>query len=300
MTQPPMRDPYDYRITPPVSGISHGFAATNGIRMHYAAAGAGPPVIFLHGFPDLWWSWRELLLDAAPHFRAVAPDMRGYNETDHIRHGYHIRDLCADITGLMDALGYSKARIVGHDWGGAVAWALAALHPGRVEKLCVMNCPHPIIFHNRVLRPSQLRRSWYMFFFQLRGLAEWSARRNLPRLVKGAFRPANGNKAAFTQTDYEVHLAHLGMEGVLACGMNYYRAAFRYQFEMKKALAAPIQCPSLLIWGEADPHLGTLLIPGTERFAPGLRVHRIPRAGHWVMREARAEVSRVLLEFMRE
>jgi len=163
------------RMTPETLGVRHAYADVNGIRMHYVEKGAAgaPLVVMCHGFPEMWWSWRyQIAALTEAGFRVVAPDMRGYNETD-AKGPYDIDTLRDDVVALLDHLRAPKAIIVSHDWGGGVAWHLASTRPERVEKLVVMNCPHPAVFMRALIgsrgqiKWSQIKRSWYMFFFQL-------------------------------------------------------------------------------------------------------------------------------------
>jgi len=158
--------------TPSVVGVEHDRIATNGITLHVAQAGPadGELVVLLHGFPEPWWGWRnQIPALAASGFRVLAPDQRGYNFSDKPagRGAYRMDTLARDIVGLIDATGRNRAAVIGHDWGGAIAWWLATYHPDRVRRVAVLNCPHPLVF-SRILRrsPAQLLRSWYMFFFQ--------------------------------------------------------------------------------------------------------------------------------------
>src|SRR5579859_1348188 len=160
-------------------GTREGYATSNGVRFHYVAAGAsGPLVILLHGFPEFWYSWREQLPALGERFRVVAPDLRGYNLSGRPAQGYDLRTLCADIVGLIEAFDERDAMVVGHDWGGIIAWALAIREPERVRRLAILNAPHPVPMWRELRRPRQLRRSWYAVFFQLPWLPEWVLARN--------------------------------------------------------------------------------------------------------------------------
>ena len=147
----------------------HGFAKTNGVRMHYVTQGEGDLLLLLHGFPDFWYVWRFQIPELAKHFRVVAPDLRGYNETDRPEgvDKYRLNLLAGDILGLIHALDEEKATVIGHDWGGVVAWSLASFNPEAVERLIILNAPHPNAYITKtkdLLR--QLQKSWYIFFFQ--------------------------------------------------------------------------------------------------------------------------------------
>src|SRR5213078_2881654 len=161
--KPPRR--FDSAVAPslcrPAMALEHRTVATNGINLHCAVDGDGPLVLFLHGFPECWYSWRHQIAALAPRFRVVAPDLRGYNESDKPEpvSAYALPELVADVRGLIEAFGERDAVIVGHDWGGGVAWTFAMEHPEATRRLVVMNCPHPAIF-SQALRndPRQLRK----------------------------------------------------------------------------------------------------------------------------------------------
>src|SRR5579885_3573611 len=146
----------------------HGMLTTNGIRMHYVTQGEGPLVLLLHGFPEFWYSWRfQIPVLAEQGYRVVAPDLRGYNETEKPKRGYDIPTLLRDIAGLIEGLGEQRAIIVGHDWGGVLAWQFAIDYPQMTTRLIIMNAPHPGAMLREMHTRSQRRISWYIFFFQL-------------------------------------------------------------------------------------------------------------------------------------
>ncbi|MFN7972241.1 MAG: alpha/beta hydrolase [Acidobacteriota bacterium] len=267
------------------------------VRLHVVIEGSGPPVVLLHGFPELWYSWRhQMPALASAGFTAIAPDLRGYNTSDKPRGvaRYKAERLAEDVAALCRALGHERAVIVGHDWGGAVAWTLAMTHPTLVERLVVMNCPHPAIMARRVLRPAQLRRSWYMFFFQIPFLPErWVCSRDF---IRRALRGTSANPAAFGDDDLARFYEAIAVPGAARAAIDYYRAAFR-RLPLRPTTIA---CPVLLVWGDRDRFLGQELIQGTERLAPMLRVHHVPDASHWVQQDRPEEVNRVLLAFLRE
>ena len=274
---------------------------TNGVRLHVVTQGqSGPLVILLHGFPECWYSWREYLPALAEAgFRAIAPDMRGYNLSEKPKGicSYDLPLLTADVLGLIQAFGEEKAVIVGHDWGAVVAWSFAMDYPQAVEKLVICNVPHPARFAEGLWTPCQLRKSWYIFFFQLPWLPERVMSSNLPRLVERAMRGSAVRKGAFSDEDLQVYIEALREPGALTAGINYYRAAARWG---RKLPIKPITAPTLIIWGEDDRFLGKELVAGTERFVPDLLVKYIPNCGHWVQQEAADEVKLALLDFLRQ
>jgi len=280
----------------------HGFAYVNGLRFHYVTQGAGKLLILLHGFPEFWYSWRHQILELAKSFRVVAPDLRGYNASDKPEGvaNYRIDLLTADVMGLIRSFGESKAIIVGHDWGGGIAWAFAADYPHATECLIVMNCPHPTAFQKH-LRSNfrQLRRSWYMFFFQIPRVPEWGIRLNLRRFVERAFRGMAIRKEAFPDQELQRYVEVLRRPGVLTAAINYYRAAFREIVRHGERKFAKISCPTLLIWGEEDIALGKELTYDMEEyFTNRFSVQYIPRCSHWVQQEQPELVNRYMMEFL--
>ncbi len=281
-----------------MSTLAHQNATINGVRLHYVEAGSGPLVVLLHGFPEFWYSWRnQIPALAEAGFHVLAPDMRGYNESEKPRgvRNYDIDLLAADVIGLIRHAGADRATVVGHDWGGAVAWHVAMRHPEAVQRLAVLNCPHPAVFLRKIVTPGQLRRSWYIFFFQLPLLPEWWMRRRnfagLERLwTRDPVRPG-----AFTAEDVAAYKQALAQPGALTATINYYRAMFRRGLFAAKREMRPMDVPTLLIWGERDRHLGLPLLDGTEQWVRNLRIERLPDASHWIQNDSPERVNELLV-----
>jgi pimeloyl-ACP methyl ester carboxylesterase len=280
---------------------THHEAAVNGVRLHYVEAGSGPLVILLHGFPEFWYSWRyQIPALAAAGYRVVAPDMRGYNTSEKppgVR-SYLIDTLADDVAGLIRHLGESTAIVVGHDWGGAVAWYVPMRHPGIVEKLIVLNAPHPGAFARELRTPGQMRKSWYILFFQLPWLPEALFRARGYAILDRVMRSDPVRRDAFADADIRRYKRALSRPGALTGAINYYRALLRRN--PREAMQEPptITCPTLLIWGEQDRYLGVPLTEGLERWVPAIRVERIPEASHWVQIDAPERVNELMLEFL--
>ena len=282
---------------------THGFAKANGLRVHYVTAGEGPLVLLLHGFPQYWYAWRKQIPALAARFRVVAPDLRGYGDTDKPGRArdYAAASLVEDTASLIAALGEKKARVVGHDWGGAVAWLTALERPEVVERLAVLNCPHPAVFA-RALRsnPSQMLRSWYMLFFQLPGLPERALLRRDAQGLRRLFL-ASSARGVFTREDLDAYAQAAARPGALTAALNYYRAAFRSPRAMLRASdpGRKISAPTLLIWGEEDRALGKELTLGMEPLFTGpFRLVYVPGAGHWVNEERPDLVNAALADFL--
>lgn len=289
------------RYATPVSELEHHFIEVNGVRLHYAAQGEGPLVILLHGFPECWYSWRHqmpALADAG--FRAVAPDMRGYNLSDKPKRGYDIETLVDDVVALGRALGGGDARVhlAGHDWGGVVAWQVAWRHPGLLKSLTIMNAPHPSAFAQHARRsPRQMLKSSYMLFFQAPRLPEWALTRNRAAAIANAFRRAAARPDAFSEADLDVYREAMLRPGAATATLNYYRQAIR---QGSKVLpATPIAVPTLVLWGEDDPVLGSNLNDDLERWVKNVTIRTIAGCGHWTQQERPDVVTREMLDWLR-
>lgn len=278
-----------------------------GVRFHTAEQGQGPLVLLLHGFPERWYSFRhQLAALGAAGYRAVAPDLRGYGESDRPPRGYDIETLAGDVPALIEALGADRAAVVGHDWGGALTWEAASRYPRQVARYAVLNAPHPAVFLRTLLRsPAQLRRSWYMFLFQLPLLPEWLLTRRGARAIPAAFLKASVDRDALDAETLEGFRTSALSPGAMGAMLAYYRGIGRQlrrplDTARKMSTYQPIEQPGLLLWGEDDPALGTELIEPHRRLAPALRVERVPRCGHFIQQERPALVSERLLAFLRQ
>lgn len=282
--------------------LQHGSAYVNGVRLHYVTQGEGPLLILLHGFPEFWYSWRYQIPALAQHFTVVAPDLRGYNESDKPTGvaSYHIGRLTGDVQGLIRTFHAERAVIVGHDWGGGVAWAFAAHYPHMTDRLVVLNCPHPGAFQKALTKNrQQLRRSWYIFYFQLPWLPELGLRLFRRRFIEQAFRGLAVRKEAFPDEELRKYAEALRTPGSARAAINYYRAAFRHRLRNGALHLPQISSPTLLIWGEEDRALGKeLTYDMDEYFSDRFEIKYIPKCSHWVQQEQPELVNRYLLEFL--
>jgi pimeloyl-ACP methyl ester carboxylesterase len=265
--------------------LRHGFVEANGIRFHYVEQGEGPLVLLLHGFPECWYSWRlQLPVLAEAGYHAVAPDLRGYNLTDKPRSGYGIATLVADVEAIAHAFAADRAHVVGHDWGGIIAWQLASRRPGFVRTLVTMNAPHPSAFARYARRsPAQILKSSYMFFFQLPRIPEWILCRNRAAAVASSFRRAAVRREVFTEADLEVYREAFLRPGAARCAVNYYRQAVRQGSAVLPA--TPVLVPTLVLWGEGDPVLNSAMNAHLDDWVRNLTYHAIPDCGHWTQQE---------------
>lgn len=278
--------------------VKDAYAEVNGIRLHYVEAGEGPLVVLLHGFPEFWYSWRhQIPALAQAGFHVVAPDMRGYNLSDrpHDWRRYDADTLAQDIAGLIGYLGEEPAYLVGHDWGAVIAYQTAMRHPELLRKLAILNVPHTerMLAGFRTLR--QLRKSWYMFFFQIPGLPEWLMARDGFSFAKRSLRA--DSPGAFNDADLERYAQAWAQPGALTGMVNYYRSALRRSPRAALAGLAPIQTETLVIWGMRDRHLGSELAQPLPQWVPNVRVERLPQATHWVQHDEPQRVNELLIEF---
>jgi epoxide hydrolase 4 len=304
--------------------LEHRFVDTNGVRLHCAVDGDGPLVLLLHGFPESWYSWRHQIAALAPRFRVVAPDLRGYGDSDKPPGigAYALPELVADVQGLVDAFGERDAVIVGHDWGGAIAWTFAMERPESTRRLVVMNCPHPAIFAQHLRdNPRQMARSWYMLFFQLPWLPEKLLGLGHARLVAEGIRRSLVRQDALGEEDYRALRDAASRPGALRSAIHYYRAALRapdaaaawpgwlrrFLWGDRPPVATrerledwpKITAPTLLVWGEADVALGKELTLGMEPLMAGpFDIKYIALCGHWVQQEQPQVVNAYLLDFL--
>lgn len=277
----------------------------NGLRFHVLEAGAGDRLaLFLHGFPELGFSWRnQLPLLAALDYRAWAPDLRGYGGSDRPQglHEYAIEKLMDDVAGLIDASGAKETVLVAHDWGGVIAWYFALRRIRPLSRLIIMNLPHPAIFE-RVMRTGwrQRLRSWYVLFFQIPWLPERLFRMRRASAVTEAFRGMAVDKSRFPEEVLDVYRRAALEPGALTAMINYYRALVRGGGARRQtSLGFPrIELPTLMIWGEQDSALGKELTYGTEAFVPDLTLKYLPHASHWVQQDAPDDVNAILREWL--
>jgi pimeloyl-ACP methyl ester carboxylesterase len=285
-----------------VDQLREGYADLSEVRLHYVEAGEGPLVVLLHGFPEFWYGWRyQIPALAAAGFRVVAPDMRGYNTSSKPAgiDAYDIDHLTIDVRDLIIERGAHSAHLVAHDWGAAVAWVTAMNHPEVVERLAILNLPHPRLFLQS-LKTRQLLKSWYMFFFQLPWLPERVARARHWQLFRAFSLGTAARPDAFSDEDVERYIEAWSQPGAMTASINYYRALLRQSPRRTEARLRVVQAPTLVIWGERDRYLGKELAEPDRADVPNLeRVVRLPQASHWVQHDEPERVNELLVEFFR-
>jgi pimeloyl-ACP methyl ester carboxylesterase len=291
--------------------IDHSYAYVNGIRLHYATSGEGKLILFAHGFPEFWYAWKNQISEFGRDHRAVAPDMRGYNlsEKPAAVEQYQVKLLCEDLRGLAEHLGAKRFILVGHDWGGAIAWVFALHYPRYLEKLVIINAPHPAVFE-RELRdsPAQQKASEYMLMLR-RPEAEQILSANRYDFLYQVVLNEGVKHGYFSEEDCKAYLEAWSQPGAMTGGLNYYRAAHigpataggtpaRGNF-VADASELTVKVPTLVIWGEKDPYLLTGNLEGLEEFVSDLVIQRIPHGTHWVVHEKPTLVNDLIRAFLR-
>lgn len=275
------------------------------VRLAVTEAGdpSGEPVVLLHGFPETSHCWRhQLPALAEAGYHAVAPDLRGYGGSDRPAavDDYAAPKLVGDVAGLIGALGHESAHVVGHDWGGGLAWALAGNRPDLVRSLTILNAPVGVV-SARLRRedPAQRAKSWYMLLFQFPGVAEaWLSQDDFANLRAFVFDDAA--PGTFPEEDREVLIAALRTDGALTAALNWYRANMPPASWLRDPPDPPaVTVPTLIIWGEADSNMGPVLLERSAATVTGpLRVERLPGVSHWVPEEAPDRVNALLTDFL--
>jgi len=290
--------------------IEHAYADVNGVSLHYAHCGKGPLIIFLHGFPEYWDMWKEQLEEFGKDYLAVAPDMRGYNLSSKPQEvsQYKQRYLMEDIRLLAEHLGFRKFILAAHNWGGAVAWTFAMFYPQCLEKLVIVNAPHPAIFERELRNsPEQREASSYMLLFRSPEAEKKLSDNNYSYLLKMAFGEIIKN-GVLTGDDVKGYITAWSQPGALTGGLNYYRAANVEALEnpvdavKKPALGESlpeVSVPTLVIWGEKDSALLPGCIEGLENYITDCTIKRIPDASHWIVREKPGLVSQLIRDFLK-
>ena len=277
------------------------FVDADGVRLHVVEAGPedGPLVVLLHGFPEFWYGWRHQigpLADAG--YRVLVPDQRGYNTSDKPTRvaAYRIERLGRDVLALIAATGRSRATVVGHDWGAVVAWWLGSHHPERLERLAILNVPHPIVMRRHLLGSRhQIRRSWYIFFFQLPWLPEWLMRRKGWSFA-GWFLHGSGRPGSFDDEDLARYREAWGRPGAVRSMIHWYRAAIRNALRPFGPTRIPVE--TLVIWGARDVMLGREMVAPSLELCDRGRLVWFESASHWVQHEEAVAVTDLLLRFL--
>jgi len=282
------------------------YAEVNGIRLHYVSSGRGKLIMFVHGFPEFWFEWEKQLIEFGQDYQAVAPDMRGYNLSDKPSdiEKYHVEDLIEDLRALAEHLGHEKFIMIGHDWGGAVAWLVAMRHPELVEKLIIINSPHPAVFAREQQKASQ-----YMLMLRSAEAERVLSENNFATLTDVLVQ--FGSKWQMSEEHRLKYIDAWSQPGALTGSLNYYRASPIYppasnddEGQINSILNLPkemlaVKVPTLVIWGEQDQALLIGNLDGLEEYIEDLTVKRIPDGTHWVIHEQPELVNALIRDFIK-
>jgi pimeloyl-ACP methyl ester carboxylesterase len=294
-----------------VAEVAHRFADLEECRLHYVTRGEGEPILFLHGFPQFWFLWRNQLADLGNDHAVYAADLRGYNLSckPPDPEAYRMRHLLADVRGLIEELGIAPVTLVGHDWGGIVSWALALKYPELLERLVIIDAPPPFTW-NRDLRESPKQRDAVNYMVELSKPSpepEQMLSANGFSVMDDIMRRIGGSGARLTDTEQAMYRDAWDRPGALTGGLNYYRAARMGEQVaaggvpeeyMTKINSQTVKVPTMVIWGENDAVLLPTLTRGLTEWVPNLRVEIVPGAGHWVPYERPDEVNRLIRQFV--
>jgi epoxide hydrolase 4 len=280
--------------------LEHVNLPTNGIQLHVVQTGSryGSLVILLHGFPEFWYGWRKQIQPLADAgFRVWVPDQRGYNLSDKPRGiaAYKIDELARDVVGLMDAAGVDKCYIAGHDWGAAVAWWVALHYPNRLQKLAILNVPHPAVMMQTLFNSlTQLKKSWYMFFFQIPFLPEAILRNNdwerMVGMLKNSAKPGT-----FSNDDIEQYIHAWWRKDAITSMLNWYRAVL--QMPPKLSADQRVRIPTLLLWGANDIALDRQMAQPSLELCDQGKLVLFENSSHWVQYDESEMVNKYLLDF---
>jgi epoxide hydrolase 4 len=280
------------------NAITHRTIHANGLSFNVAVAGGGDKLaLCLHGFPESSFSWRhQMPLLAQLGYQVWAPDLRGYGGTS--RPGgiqaYSLDNLRADVAALIEVSAAKQIVLIGHDWGALIAWNYAMFGRLPIDRLIIMNVPHPALAEKGLRTLRQLKKSWYIFFFQLPRIPEWALSRNGYAAIAQAFRGMAVDKSRFPAEVTRVYQEAAAQPGALTAMLNYYRALLRNLSANRKRGTPQIKVPTLLLWGEVDAALGKELTYGTDRYVSELTLRYLPNVSHWVQQEAPETVNQMM------
>ena len=291
--------------------LKHDYAELGTVRLHYVTAGKGKLIMFVHGFPEFWYEWKHQLAEFGRDYQAVAPDMRGYNLSSKPAdvNQYRMKYLIEALRLLAQHLDHKKFILVAHDWGGAVAWAFALRYPDYLEKLIIINAPHPLVFERELRNnPAQRKASQYILTHRSSEAEQILSANNYAVLVDSVL--GEGLKQGyFNEEDRQAYIEAWSQPGALTGGLNYYRAMPILPLTGKDDEAShdsvidpslfTVKVPALVIWGEKDRYLLTGNLEGLDKFVPDLTIKRIPDGSHWVIHEKPALVNTYIHDFIK-
>ncbi|MFX0005910.1 MAG: alpha/beta fold hydrolase [Promethearchaeota archaeon] len=273
-----------------MEAIKKVFIETNGIKLHTIIVGSGEPLILLHGFPEFWYCWSKVIPLLKDDFKLIIPDMRGYNLSDKPKgiENYTVEILVDDIKGLSEELGLGKFSLIGHDWGGAVAWICAEKYPELLNKLVILNSPHPKIFSQKLRTDrEQQQASFYIFEFYKPDGEKFIIENDYEQLKKFVF------TSSFSELDRKKYVEAWSQPGAIEGGVNYYRANQSF-----KKWTGSIEVPTLVIWGIKDKFLTPQLLDGLTEYVKDLQIEKNEEASHWITHDAPDFVSSKIRKFI--
>ncbi len=285
----------------PTAGWKHEFIHTNRVRLHYVTQGEGELVVLLHGFFEFWYSWRHQIPALARRYKVVVPDLRGHNDSEKPLGGHDLTTLGQDIVGLIQGLGYQKAHIVGHGWGGTLAWHLAQTCPQVFQRLVVLSGVHPQQWRRALLQNVDVfRRTWPFLAAQIPVVPEWLLQPVLPGVIANWFRSQAVRKTAFTHQDTQLYTAALEKPGAIGAAIEQYRQVFSWQSWLQNSPKnSLILIPTLMLWGQEDTVVSQHLNQGIEdHMATPIQIQTVPQCGHWIQQEVPNTVNRAILNFL--
>lgn len=288
--------------------FEHKYAELGTVRLHYVTAGTGRLIMFVHGFPEFWYEWKNQLAEFGRDCQAVALDMRGYNLSSKPAEveQYRVKYLVEDLRLLAEHLGHRRFTLVAHDWGGAVAWAFAMRHPDYLEKLVIINATHPIVFERELSHnPAQQKASQYVLVNRSPDAERILSENNYAALVHSVL-DQGLKEGYFTEDDHRAYIEAWSQPGALTGGLNYYRAAQLGAFTGEKPSARldadpsslVVKVPTLVIWGEKDRYLLAGNLDGLDKYVSDLTVKRVPDGSHWVVHEKPALINGYIRDFI--
>ena len=267
----------------------------NGVKLHTVIIGNGEPIILLHGFPDFWYGWKYVILGLQDDFQLIIPDTRGINLSDKPEgaKNYQIDILVDDIKELANKLNIKKFTLVGHDWGGAISWAFGYKYPELLNKLVIINAPHPKIFRKKIEKNPKQRRSSGYIFQLLKPGGEQSLLKNEMMGLKAAVFGTARKKNAFTEEDKQKYIDSWSQPNSILCGVNYYRANRTIEQS-----AENIEVPTLVIHGMKDNFVRPIVLEGLPEFVKNLQIVKAEKSSHWVMHDEPDLVASSIKDFV--
>jgi pimeloyl-ACP methyl ester carboxylesterase len=277
--------------------IKENFIEINNIKLHVVTIGSGQSLLLLHGFPDFWYGWKNVIPKLKDKFQLIIPDMRGYNLSDKPRgiQKYRIEMLIEDIRGIIEKLNLGKIYLAGHDWGGVVTWAFAEEYPNLLKKIAILNAPHPKIFQYKLRNDKkQQKASFYIFEFLKANGEKWLFEEDY-KWLKWAVFEGMVNKKDFSESDKQKYLEAWTQENAILSGVNYYRANLNFD-----EFTGNIKVPTLVIHGMKDAALLPGVLEGLSNYVSDLKIIRAKNASHWVIHDEPDLIVKNFMEFFKD